>query len=828
MNTAYEQPVSVLVVEDDPGDFGLIRAHVHRAGLARREDQEAVIWAKTLAEGVALARRAEPDVVLLDLSLPDSSGLDTVHSIRAALPGVPLVVLTGHDDKQLALDALHAGAQDYLVKGSFEHDALGRAVRHALVRERLESRLRLFEVALDSAANAIVVTDIDARIEWANPAFTKLSGFSLEEAIGRNPGELVNSGKHDQRFYREMWETILSGQVWRGDIVNRNKAGDLYDTSLVIAPVIDGAGTIRHFVAILQDITERKRIELELQIAATAFESQEGMFVTDASNVILRVNRAFADITGYPAAEAVGNTPALLASGRHDAAFHIAMREEIARNGTWQGEIWHRRKNGEVHPEWLTITAVKNSSGEISRYVGTLTDITARKAAEDEIRHLAFYDPLTLLPNRRLLLDRLHQALAISARSKRLGALLFLDLDNFKTLNDTLGHDKGDLLLQQIAQRLATCVREGDTVARLGGDEFVVMLEDLSPLSADAAAQAEIVGEKILGSLAQPYALAGHEYHSTSSIGVTLFSGQRETVEDLLKRADLAMYQAKTAGRNTLRFFDPQMQATVTARVALETALREALRERQFVLHYQPQVDGVNRTIGAEALVRWQHPQRGLLVPAEFVTLAEESGLILQLGEWILDVACARLVAWAKQPGLAHLTLATNVSVRQFRHPGFVKLVRAALERSGAEPRKLKLELTEHLLANDMKDTLEKMTELRACGVRFSLDDFGTGRASLSYLKQLPFDELKIDQSFVRDALTDPNDATIARTIVALGQSLGLAVVAEGVETEGQRAFLASNGCDVYQGHLFGQPLPLDRFEQLLLAESKTDFRTAG
>ena len=828
MNTAYEQPVSVLVVEDDPGDFGLIRAHVHRAGLARREDQEAVIWAKTLAEGVALARRAEPDVVLLDLSLPDSSGLDTVHSIRAALPGVPLVVLTGHDDKQLALDALHAGAQDYLVKGRFEHDALGRAVRHALVRERLESRLRLFEVALDSAANAIVITDIDARIEWANPAFTKLSGFSLEEAIGCTPGELVSSGKHDQRFYREMWETILSGQVWRGDIVNCNKAGDLYDTSLVIAPVIDGAGTIRHFVAILQDITERKRTELELQIAATAFESQEGMFVTDASNVILRVNRAFADITGYPAAEAVGNTPALLASGRHDAAFHIAMREEIARNGTWQGEIWHRRKNGEVHPEWLTVTAVKNSSGEISRYVGTLTDITARKAAEDEIRHLAFYDPLTLLPNRRLLLDRLHQALAISARSKRLGALLFLDLDNFKTLNDTLGHDKGDLLLQQIAQRLATCVREGDTVARLGGDEFVVMLEDLSPLSADAAAQAEIVGEKILGSLAQPYALAGHEYHSTSSIGVTLFSGQRETVEDLLKRADLAMYQAKTAGRNTLRFFDPQMQATVTARVALETALREALRERQFVLHYQPQVDGRNRTIGAEALVRWQHPQRGLLVPAEFVTLAEESGLILQLGEWILDVACARLVAWAKQPGLAHLTLATNVSVRQFRHPGFVKLVHAALERSGADPRKLKLELTEHLLANDMKDTLEKMTELRACGVRFSLDDFGTGHASLSYLKRLPFDELKIDQSFVRDALTDPNDATIARTIVALGQSLGLAVVAEGVETEGQRAFLASNGCDVYQGHLFGQPLPPDRFEKLLLADSNTDSRTAG
>ncbi len=822
MSSTFQQPVSILVVEDDPGDFGLIRAHVRRAGLVPASGKEEVVWAKTLAEALALARRDKPDIVLLDLSLPDSAGLATVRAARAAMPGVPLVVLTGNDDNELALAALHAGAQDYLVKGQFEHDALGRAVRHALVREQLESRLRLFEVALASAANGIVITDIDARIEWANPAFTQLTGFPLEEALGRNSGALIRSGQHDQAFYRQMWQTILAGQVWRGEIVNRNKAGDLYDESLVIAPVIDGGGTIRHFVAILQDITERKRTDLELQIAATAFESQEGMFVTDAGNVILRVNRAFSEITGYAAAEAVGQTPALLDSGRHDAAFHAAMHDAMARNGTWQGEIWHRRKNGEVHPEWLTVTAVKNAGGQVSRYVGTLTDITARKAAEDEIKHLAFYDPLTLLPNRRLLLDRLQQALATSARSKRLGALLFLDLDNFKTLNDTLGHDKGDLLLQDIAQRLATCVREGDTVARLGGDEFVVMLEDLSPSPTDAAAQTEIVGEKILACLSQPYALAGHEYHSTSSIGVTLFSDQRETVEDLLKRADLAMYQAKTAGRNTLRFYDPEMQAAVTARAALEAALREALRHGQFVLHYQAQVDRENRTIGAEALVRWQHPQRGLLVPAEFIALAEDTGLILALGEWILDVACTQLVEWAKLPRLAHLRLAVNVSVRQFRHPGFVKRVLTALERSGADPRKLTLELTERLLTDDMKDTLEKMVELRTRGVRFSLDDFGTGHASLSYLKRLPFDELKIDQSFVRDALIDSSDATIARTIVALGQSLGLSVIAEGVETEAQRQFLAGNGCDAFQGHLFGQPLPLDAFEKCFpLASSR-------
>ena len=816
MNAAFEPAVAILVIEDDPGDFGLIRAHLRRAGLMRDGDQDGPIWAKTLAEGVALARRDQPDVVLLDLSLPDSSGLATVRAIRAALPGLPLVVLTGHDDRQLALASLSAGAQDYLVKGQFEHDALGRAVRHALVRERLESRLRLFEVALDSAANAIVITDIDARIEWANPAFTRLTGYSLEEAQGHHPGALIQSGRQGEAYYRQMWETIRAGQAWRGEIVSRRRDGPLYDASLVISPVIDAGGAIRHFVAILQDITERRRTDLELQIAATAFESQEGMFVTDADKVILRVNRAFTDITGYTAAEAVGRTPDLLDSGRHDASFHAALQERLARKGSWQGEIWHRRKNGEVHPEWLTLTAVRNGSGELSRYVGTLTDITARKAAEDEIRQLAFYDPLTLLPNRRLLLDRLQQALAASARSKRLGALLFLDLDNFKTLNDTLGHDKGDLLLQQIAERLASCVREGDTVARLGGDEFVIMLEDLSQSAAEAAAQTEIVGEKILVALSQPYALTGHEYHNTSSIGVTLFRDQRDTVEDLLRRADLAMYQAKAAGRNTLRFFDPEMQAAVSARVALEAALREALRRRQFALHYQCQVDRAGRTVGAEALVRWQHPQRGLLIPAEFLPLAEDTGLILALGEWVLEVACAQLVAWAQRPDMKQLTLAVNVSVRQFRHPHYVQQVLAVLARTGADAHKLKLELTERLLTIDMKDTLAKMNELRQRGVRFSLDDFGTGQASLSYLKRLPFDELKIDQAFVRDALTDPNDATIARTIVALGQSLGLAVVAEGVETEAQRKFLADKGCDAFQGHLFGRPLPLDAFESRL------------
>jgi diguanylate cyclase (GGDEF)-like protein/PAS domain S-box-containing protein len=566
--------------------------------------------------------------------------------------------------------------------------------------------------------------------------------------------------------------------------------------------------------AVVLYLRESQQADADLRISATAFEAQEGMVITDTEHVILRINRAFTVITGYASEDAIGKKISLLKSGRHGPTFYAAMWNDILKNGSWQGEIWNRRKNGEIFPEWLSITAVKGGAGNVTHYVGTMTDITARKAAEDEIQQLAFYDPLTRLPNRRLLIDRLQQALVSSSRSGLIGALLFIDLDNFKTLNDTLGHDIGDLLLQKVAERLTECVREGDTVSRLGGDEFVVMLEDLGVSPEEAATLAETVGEKILVTLNQVYQLAGHEHRSTPSIGVTLFTDQRETVDELLKRADLAMYQAKAAGRNTLRFFDPDMQAAVTARAAMEADLRHGLENREFFLHYQPQVDGHGHMFGAEALVRWQHPRRGPVSPAEFIPLAEETGLILPIGDWVLNTACTQLVAWGTRPERAHLTLAVNVSARQFRHPDFVEQVLAVLHQTGANPQKLKLELTESLLLDDVEDIIAKMTALKAHGVGFSLDDFGTGYSSLSYLKRLPLDQLKIDQSFVRDVLTDPDDAAIARTIVALAQSLRLDVIAEGVETEEQRDFLERNGCHAYQGYLFSRPLPLEAFEQ--------------
>ncbi len=443
-------------------------------------------------------------------------------------------------------------------------------------------------------------------------------------------------------------------------------------------------------------------------------------------------------------------------------------------------------------------------------------EVAERKMADDEIRNLAYHDALTRLPNRRLLFDRLQHAIAASSRSGRYCALLFIDLDNFKTLNDTLGHDAGDLLLQEVSRRLATCLREGDTAARLGGDEFVVLLENLSENAQEAATQAETTGEKIHGALNQTYQLANHEYNGTPSIGVTLFTDHQDTVDELLKRADLAMYHAKSAGRNALRFFDPQMQAVITTRATLEAGLREALLKQQFLLYYQAQVDSQGHVTGAEALLRWQHPQGELVSPMEFIPLAEDTGLILLVGRWVLETACAQLALWAACPELAHLMVAVNVSAREFHHKDFVDQVKSVLVTSGARPQRLKLELTESLLLHDVEDTIVKMTALRAEGVSFSLDDFGTGYSSLSYLKRLPLDQVKIDRSFVRDVLTDAYDSAIARSVIDLGRNLGLGVIAEGVESGAQRDFVAANGCQNYQGYLFSRPLPLHEFEKFV------------
>jgi diguanylate cyclase (GGDEF)-like protein/PAS domain S-box-containing protein len=572
------------------------------------------------------------------------------------------------------------------------------------------------------------------------------------------------------------------------------------------------------FIVLSRDITKRKQHEIELSIAAKVFESQEGVIITDSNRIIIRVNKSFTVITGYSEEEVVGQNPRILSSGRQDKCFYDNMWRSIYETGFWKGEIWNKRKNGEIYPEWLTVTVIKNADDVITHYVATLSDITARKLAESEIERLAFYDELTKLPNRRLLQDTLKIEIATSKRTGRKAALLFIDLDNFKNLNDTLGHSFGDLLLKQVSERLKSCVRTGDAVARFGGDEFVIMLENLSSDVVESGVQTESIARTILAKLSEHYQLENHIHHCTSSIGITIFDGHIKSIEELFKHADIAMYEAKKSGRNTFRFYDPKMQEAINFRATLEKDLHKAVIGNQFILYYQAQVSNGN-VVGAEVLIRWRHPERGMIPPDKFISLAEETDLILPIGQWVLETACHQIKDWQNHPEKQHLQLAVNVSAKQFYQPNFIKQVQKVLNDTNIQPSKLKLELTETLLLESVEDTISIMVSLRQLGVRFSMDDFGTGYSSLSYLTKLPLDQLKIDQSFVRNIGVKPTDAVIVQTIIGMAQNLGMEVIAEGVETESQRDFLEKNNCFMYQGYFFSKPIPLEEFELLKISQ---------
>ena len=567
----------------------------------------------------------------------------------------------------------------------------------------------------------------------------------------------------------------------------------------------------------LGDIARRGHDERELRIAATAFETQQGLLITDRNSRILRCNQAFSAITGYSVDEAVGKQASLLSSGRHDAAFYQAMWQQLTATGRWQGEVWNRRKNGEIYPEWLLISAVRNPKGNVTHYVASMDDITERKAAEAHIQHLAFFDALTGLANRSLLLDRVQHAMNTGVRSGQYAALLFLDLDDFKNINDLHGHHTGDQLLCLVAKRLGGATRSGDTVARLGADEFVVMLESLAGEYQEAATQSEQCAKELLLTLGKPYQLDALKLHISVSMGVTLFNDVSSTASDLIQQADMAMHQAKASGKQGIRFFDPAMQESVSTRLRLEEDIRRGLQAEEFIPYLQPQLDGAGRVTGAEVLARWQHPQRGLLGPAVFIEVAEQAGLVEQIDVQMLRRACYQLAVWRQSPVTARLSLAVNLSARLLYQADFVQTLLQFLALSGADPHRLKLELTETLLFDDMPAAIARMHELRSHGVRFSIDDFGTGYSSLAYLQKLPLDQLKIDQSFVRELPEDDSSLAIIRAICALAGSLQLEVIAEGVETEEQHSRLQDIGCRYFQGYLFGRPMPLEEFERLLV-----------
>ena len=564
----------------------------------------------------------------------------------------------------------------------------------------------------------------------------------------------------------------------------------------------------------VHNLIQRKQAEINLRIAAVAFDSHEGMIITDSDGVILKVNQAFLAGTGYQAEELLGQTPRLLKSGRHDAAFYAAMWASINSDGSWQGEIWDRRKNGEIYPKWLTITAVKNLAGAVTHYVGAHIDITERKAQEDEIKHLAFYDPLTSLPNRRLLQERLKHAINVERREGKQLALLMLDLDRFKAVNDSLGHLAGDELLQQVAGRINARLRDVDMVARLGGDEFIVLLEDIAQQE-DAAR----VAEQIITALAQPFRLMqGDEVQIGVSIGISLYPGHGVSPEQLIDNADAALYQAKDAGRGRFAYFSKELTLAARERIALENRLRHAIEKQEMQVLFQPQVDiNSGRIIGAEALLRWNDAEQGLIMPGQFIPVAEETGQIIEIGAWVLRETCRQGRLWL-DAGLPPLVLAVNVSAQQFCCSDFAATLATVLEETGFPHQLLELEITESgLMEKLVEDTIVGfLHRLRIQGIRLAIDDFGTGYSSLAYLKRFPLDVLKIDQSFINDIPFHQDDMEIAATVIAMGHILGFKVLAEGVETTEQLDFLKTKGCDSYQGYIKSAPLSAEAFAALL------------
>ncbi|WP_249977790.1 bifunctional diguanylate cyclase/phosphodiesterase [Vreelandella olivaria] len=584
-----------------------------------------------------------------------------------------------------------------------------------------------------------------------------------------------------------------------------------------VSPLSDASGHFSGVLAVTRDITEEKSIQAELRIAAVAFQTHMGILITDANGAILKVNDTFERITGYSEAEVIGKNPRMFSSGQHGASFYRYLWKRVIETGNWEGEIWNQRKDGELFPEWLTISSIYNDEGVLTHYVATISDISERKAAEQEIHQLAFYDPLTGLANRRLFMDRMEAALKEMNRHQRCGVLMLIDIDSFKQINDTLGHCSGDQLLQAIARRLRQMLRDTDTLARLGGDEFAVLIEGVDSNLGQTNRLAEGIARKLLATLSEPFVLADETVIITARIGVAIMRSCQHSVDDYLQQVDMALSQAKSDGRKSLRFFDPYMQAELLARVKLEADLRQAVVSEQWQLYFQPQVNHLGQLTGVEALLRWYHPRRGLVAPGEFIPLLETTGLINEVGEWVLREACRLLSRWATDSRLGELTMSVNISPVQFRDADFLTRVESIFAQAHAPLHRLKLEVTESLFVEAQEDVRDKMLSLKAKEVRFSLDDFGTGYSSLAYLAQLPLDQLKIDKSFVQQVLISNANAAIVESTIALAKSLNLDVIAEGVETGEQQAWLQAHGCYAYQGYLFGRPMTLHDMETIAL-----------
>ncbi len=695
----------------------------------------------------------------------------------------------------------------------------GRACVRVDITEskKIELELRKLSRALEQSPASVVITDTMGVIEYVNPKFEEISGYTAEEVIGQNP-RILKSGDKKPEEYKALWDTISAGREWKGVFHNKRKDGSIYWEAASISGLRGDNGEITHYIAVKEDITARKRAEDQLRMNATVFETaSEGILVTDANNRVKTVNPAFTRITGYELEDIIGQDPKMLSSGRHEADFYHQMWEQIQSRGYWSGEIWNRRKDGSVYPEWISIVVIRDEkTNEIKEYVAVFSDISQRKQDEEQIRRQANYDALTGLPNRSLFFDRLHQAVIAARREEGLLALLFVDLDRFKAVNDTFGHVLGDEILQEVAERFSACVRDSDTVARLGGDEFVVLVHDLGEVN-DAA----LVADKIIEQMSRPFEVAGREVALGASIGITVYPEDTQDAEVMMRNADMAMYRAKEKGRNRYQFFTVGMQEQVRERLELEQDLRLALDRDELVLYYQPIVDsqtGVMRSV--EALLRWNHPKHGFVPPDTFIPLAEEGGLIIQIGNWVMSEACRQLKVW-RENGV-DINVSVNVSSRQRGKEFSPWTVSGILKEFGVRGEWLTLEITEGLLMDDSPEVISWLKGFRDLGIGLSIDDFGTGYSSLSYLKRFPVNVIKIDRAFVRGLPDDSGDASLVEAILAMGQSLGLSVVAEGVETKEQHSFLRKRNCDYLQGFFFGKPMPEAELKVWLAEQAKT------
>ena len=794
---------------------------IHLLGDGRKHDEaETVIVNETLPalrkyhaawEKFVELQKDELDVAVEQAQV-DYSKARRLASLLIGLAVVLAIVIavftTRHTAREIAartdaekeVSKLNASLEERVVQRTNE---LSEAVKH----------LNLQAAALEAAANAIVITDVNGTIMWVNQAFTTMTGYSKEEAVGKNP-RLLKSGKQPQSYYADLWSTISSGKVWKGEIVNRRKDGTTYTEEMTITPVTHGVGKVANtqFVAIKQDITKRKQAEQALRQAKEKYraifeDAVIGIFQTTPDGHPVSINRALAEMHGYDSPEQLLAEVSNVARIFVDPNRMDELGQLLAKNGVVRGaevEVYRRDRT----KKWIlaNFRAVRDASGNIVLNEGTVEDITARKLAEERVQYLAYYDALTGLPNRTLLQDRLAKALAGARRRKDKVAILFLDLDRFKDINDSLGHSVGDFLLQEVAERLKTWAREQDTVARLSGDEFVLLLNDVKDVP-DAA----VAAERLMNTITAEFVVQGHTLNVSCSVGISIFPEHGTDADRLIKNADAAMYSAKDNGRNNFRFFTADMNAQVVERLTLESSLRLALDRKQLFVVYQPQMDiASGRITGLEALLRWQHPELGLVPPDKFIRVAENSGLILPIGEWVLRTACSQARKWQEE-GLPAVTMAVNVSAVQFRQQGFCELIRRVLHETGLAPQYLELELTESLLLANADLMLSVVQELKAMGLTLAIDDFGTGYSSFNYLKQFRVGKLKIDRVFIRDVAVNPDDAAITSAIISMAKSLHLKVIAEGVEDEAQMSFLRAHQCDEIQGYYFSKPLAVDK-----------------